>query len=78
MEILIMGLRKVDFKGKDGNPVKGVNVYFAYKDEDHVEGSACDRMFLSPEKFQDFKIKVGAKYDAYYNRFGKIDSMRVL
>lgn len=77
MEILIMGLRKVDFNGKDGNPVNGFNIYYAYKD-DRTEGSACDRVFLSPKRFQEFGIKVGAKYEAYYNRYGKIDSMRAV
>lgn len=74
MEILIMGVKKVDFKGKDGNPVNGYNVYFAYQD-DHVEGSACDRVFLSPARFKEFQPVPGAKFEVYYNRFGKIDAM---
>lgn len=77
MEILIVGIKKVDFKGKDGSQVNGFNIYYAYED-DHTEGSACDRMFLSPKRFQEFGIGVGAKYEAYYNRFGKIDSMRAV
>lgn len=75
MEILIMGVKKVDFKGKDGKQLQGFNVYFAYKDE-HIDGSGCDRIFLSPARFAEFAVVPGHHYDAYYNRYGKIDSMQ--
>ena len=45
----VVGVRPINFKGKDGNQITGKNIYFTEPLEDG-EGSSADRVFLSMDK----------------------------
>ena len=74
--MVIVGLKRVDFKDKDGSQIQGVKVYVNLP-EDNVEGMATDSFFLSDNKFADIHdaLCVGSLIDVHYNKYGKISSV---
>lgn len=74
--MVIVGLKRVDFKDKDGSLIQGVKVYVNYP-EDNVEGMATDSFFLSDNKFSDYHdaLCVGSPIDVHYNKYGKISAI---
>ena len=68
----VVGIRSVNFKGKDGNPVTGKNIYFTEPLEDG-EGVSAERVFLSMDKLLkcQYDPKVGDEVHIEYNRYGR-------
>lgn len=78
MIIEIVGVKKVDFTGRDGNRVEGMNLYYTAAAQPGVQGLEAGKLFVSNQKFRDLgisKIEEGS-YEIFYNRFGKIDSLK--
>lgn len=74
MEMEVIGYRKVSFKGEDGVQISGVSLYVTWIDE-HVEGVACEKIFVSEAKLEGHKVFVGESVRIHYNRYGKIGSL---
>lgn len=68
----VVGVRPINFKGKDGNQITGKNIYFTEPLEDG-EGSSADRVFLSMDKLLkcQYDPKVGDEVHIEYNRNGR-------
>lgn len=68
----VVGVRSINFTGKDGNPVTGKNIYFTEPLEDG-EGVSADRVFLSMDKLlkRQYDPKVGDEIHIEYNRYGR-------
>ena len=68
----VVGVRSINFKGKDGNPVTGKNIYFTEPLEEG-EGVSADRVFLSMDKLLkcQYDPKVGDEVRIEYNRYGR-------
>ena len=73
----IMGLRSYDFKGNNDKQVQGVSVHCAYEDE-KIAGLGVDRFSISNEKLGKTKLELGMLIEPLYNKYGKVDGIRVL
>ena len=81
--MVIIGIKDVNFKAKDGGTVQGVRLYVT---DDSVKvnvGVACEALFLSDSLLNrnnlrpgDFQL--GDNVDVFYNKYGKISSVSVL
>lgn len=73
----VVGVKRVDFDGKDGN-VKGVKVY-TEADDEKVDGVMTESFWFGADKFPDMQdLKLDEYINVYYNRYGKVDSACVL
>ena len=68
----VVGVRSINFQGKDGNPVTGKNIYFTEPLADG-EGVSAERVFLSMDKLLkcQYDPKVGDEVHIEYNRYGR-------
>lgn len=76
MDIIeIVGIRQMNFVGKDGGKVEGYQ-YFYMMDDPQVQGKATGKLFVSVQLITSlgFVPKVGETVKAYYNRYGKISA----
>lgn len=69
----LVGMRDVDFTGSDGKQVRGMHLFFTYKDA-NVQGLATDKVFVSYERFQklSFVPELGGKCELRYNKYGRV------
>ena len=72
----IMGLRSYDFKDNE-KQIQGVSVHCAYEDE-KIAGLGVDRFSISNEKLGKTKLELGMLIEPLYNKYGKVDGIRVL
>lgn len=72
----LVGIRNVDFKGEDGSPVSGVNMYFTFPQE-NCDGVACERVFLASRKFArlTYVPQIGGTCVLQWNRYGKVEDI---
>jgi hypothetical protein len=70
----LVGVRKLDFIGSDGNEVKGTNFFVTFKEEG-VTGLACDKLFIRPEISIPKGIEIGKPLIINFNRRGKVESI---
>ena len=68
----VVGVRSINFTGKEGNPVTGKNIYFTEPLKDG-EGVSAERVFLSMDKLLacQYDPKVGDEVHIEYNRYGR-------
>ena len=71
----IVGVKKVDFKAKDGEQVSGYKVHCTFEDKG-TDGVACESIFVSEKKANGWVPRVGQNFELSYNKYGKIDSVR--
>lgn len=69
----LVGMRNVNFKGSDGNPVEGVNLFFTYEDT-HIDGLGVEKLFIGNKRFCElsFMPVIGSQCSIRYNRYGKV------
>lgn len=75
----LIGKSFMDFKGKDGNKVEGVKLFYTYpanpNSSQQQEGTLCDSVFIgSRSSFynQAEDLCVGDEFDLRYNKYGKV------
>lgn len=77
----IVGIKKTEFTIKDsGKKVKGVTIYTTEPiSADKGTGVETDHFFLSEAKVDmlDFKLNIGSDVQKLYNRWGKIETLRL-
>lgn len=73
----IIGFKNVDFKTKEGDQIKGVSL-FCLTEEEGVEGTACERVFVTDQKANGWKPTVGEEIEVVYNKYGKVDRVIVM
>lgn len=61
---------------KTGKPVSGYNVFYTFEQK-NMEGIACDSLWCSEQILEDSAIRVGDEFEALYNRYGRVESIRV-
>ena len=76
----LIGYRRSDFQAQDGTKVTGYNVFIATDiDPRRGAGVSVERYYLSDAKIKrhglDLASLLGKNVKAYYNRFGKLDSL---
>lgn len=76
MKVTIIGKKGVSFTSKEGNPITGMTIFFAFE-TDGVAGMATDKVFVPTAKMPTKDVVVGKDVDLYFNRYGKVDSIIV-
>ena len=74
-------MEKTDFTAKDGTRVTGTTFYTAETiPSQRGEGEKGDRFFLSAAKLTalDFVPAVNQVVELYYNKYGKVASLRLV
>lgn len=82
--IKVIGIRRLDYKNKDGRAVKGYSFYLS-EDVENVIGVTAFNSFLSDEAIQPLLNVVGSaekllgmNVDLSYNRYGRLTGMKVI
>lgn len=82
--IKVIGIRRLDYKNKDGRSVKGYSFYLS-EDVENVIGVSAFNSFLSDEAIQPLLNVVGSaekllgmNVDLSYNRYGRLTGMKVV
>lgn len=82
--IKVIGIRRLDYKNKDGRSVKGYSFYLS-EDVENVIGVSAFNSFLSDEAIQPLLNVVGSaekllgmNVDLSYNRYGRLTGMKVI
>ena len=78
----VIGIKVVNFKGKDGGTVQGVRLYVTDDSVKVNAGVACDALFLSDSLLNKNNLRagdfqLGAYLEISYNKYGKISSVSV-
>lgn len=68
-----IGIQDMNFKAQDGGQVNGSKIFFTYA-ADHVDGLACDSVFVSAAKLErlSFAPGIGQSFNILYNKYGKV------
>lgn len=77
----IAGMQDTAFTTKDGQTMEGKTIYTEKSfPPGRGMGYQTDRFFLSSAKLAalDFKPTVGQTIEVYYNRFGKVQTIRLV
>lgn len=73
----VIGLEHRQYTNKQGRQVSGYNLYVTY-DKDKMDGIACLSEWCSDALIQDSGIAVGDNVELLYNRFGRVESVRIV
>lgn len=70
----ILGIKNLEFIGKDGKKVEGQNIYCGELITKGGNGYQTEKFFLSKKKLQDLgaKLEVGDEIEVLYNKYGKV------
>ena len=74
----IVGLRHSKWTPKDGNrEISGYSLHLT-EDREDVNGLAVERAFVQDSKLGDYVPALGDVVNLIYNRFGKVDGIRLV
>ena len=70
----IIGIKQLEFTGKDGTKVKGYTVFYSEPIEKDGKGFAAEKFFISEKKRKDLEtdFEVGDEITLLYNKYGKV------
>ncbi|MDD4391071.1 MAG: hypothetical protein PHW03_09825 [Eubacteriales bacterium] len=79
MEFEVIGNRVLDFEGKDGSSVSGMQLFLAYSD-DEISGRGCMKMFIPERKLSQFALpfEPGDRIRVNFDMRGKVHSIEPL
>lgn len=69
-----LGHSPVDFVSSDGKPVKGINLYISFPDE-NVVGEKCERFFVKSSIEIPAQLKIGDMLEIEFDHKGKVRSI---
>lgn len=72
-----VGIERRQYVNKQGRNVSGYNLYFTYEKKG-TDGLACFQEWCSDGVVQDSGIAVGDTVEIFYNRYGKVESLRIV
>jgi hypothetical protein len=70
----LLGVKNLDFTGSDGRAIKGMTLYFSHEDS-NVNGVATDSAFIRPEMPFPKNLEINGKFQIFYNKRGKVESL---
>lgn len=75
----VVGMKELDFKTKDGQQISGVKLFLEYQEE-KTTGVCTDSAFISERRMEESNYipAVGDDIELMYNRYGKIQAIRLL
>ncbi len=74
MVVRIIGLKDVDFTNKEGERIKGTNLFYTYEpfDDATVVGRLADKVFIRDSSKVEFpRIDIDTDYEFIYEFTGK-------
>lgn len=77
----IIGIQPTAFDAKDGTHIEGTSIHLTSPiDPKRGKGEAGEKIFLTATKLAevDFKPEVGNEIEVLYNRFGKVQTLRLV
>lgn len=77
----VIGIKPKSFTTPDGRLIEGTEAYLTRGiDPKRGQGEEAERIFLSTAKLAalDFKPTPGQTVQIFYNRFGKVETMRLV
>lgn len=74
MVVQIIGRQTLDFTTKEGQLIKGTNLFVAYKDE-NTEGLKADRFFVRDGVVIPKELKMNDKADVFFDHRGKVEGI---
>jgi hypothetical protein len=77
MIVQVIGKQALDFTTKEGQLIKGTNLYVAYKEE-NTEGLKADRFFVRDGVVIPKEMKINDKLDIGFNNRGKIEAINLM
>lgn len=76
MAYKVIGIQHRKYTNKTGKEVDGYNIFCTYEDK-AVNGLGCLREWVNPETMEESMVNVGDECELLYNRWGRIDRIRV-
>jgi len=74
----IVGLKHSKWKPKDSDrEISGYSLHLT-EDREDVDGLAVERAFIQDSKLEDYVPALGDVVNLIYNRFGKVDGLRLV
>lgn len=77
----IIGVVNTSFEAKDGSKVEGMTIHVLDEiDTKRGVGQSADHFFISSKKIAelDFKPSVGQDIQTLYNKYGRVQTLRLL
>lgn len=74
MIFTILGKQTLDFTTKDGQNIKGVNLYVGYKDQ-NTEGLKADKVFVRDGIAIPAEMKMNDKVQISFDNRGKVEQI---
>lgn len=74
MLVQILGKQILDFTTRDGQLIKGTNLYVAYQQEDIV-GLKSDKFFVRDGIIIPKELKINQKAEVYFDHRGKVEGI---
>ena len=71
MLVKVVGIQRLDFKNKDGEAVKGTNIFYNGFDP-NVEGFVAEKVFIPMSIALPPSVVVGSELNVEFNRKGKL------
>lgn len=72
-----VGIERRQYVNKQGRNVSGYNLYFTHEKKG-TDGLACFQEWGSDDVVQESGIAVGDAVEILYNRYGKVESLRIV
>lgn len=74
MKVQLVGVQEIHFLNNLGEPINGVNLYCAFKDE-KVEGLRTEKFFLKDGIALPKDVKVNDSLEIAFNMKGKVEAV---
>lgn len=74
--VQVIGKQILDFTTRDGQMIRGTNLYVAYK-EANTEGLKADKIFVRDGIEIPKEMKINDKLDISFNNRGKIEEIKL-
>lgn len=71
----LLGVQAISFSNKDGDTIKGTNIYVGFEQED-VQGLKTEKLFLKEEIALPKDTKLNDVLDLSFNMRGKVESVK--
>lgn len=74
MKCTLHGFQQIDFLNRDGQSIKGVNLYVSFPEE-NIMGQAVAKFFIKENIPMPDNIKVGNEIELTFSRKGKVEKV---
>ena len=79
MQVNLVGFKELDFKSKDGDHIKGTQLFVSFH-EDETTGDKTEALFIRADSKTQLpdKLKPGDVLDVSFNMRGKVEAVKRL